>query len=542
MQRTTDTVEMGDAPWPCPYRLLKPFMNAATLPEIAENLLKFSPDALLAIDQSGIIRFANSTVRELFGYSPEELIGRTLETLVPERLRSVHAQHVTSYRSAPRNREMGAYVADLLARRADGSEFPAGIRLAPFQVHGDTYVAAAVRDMTEQRKIVDALAMARADADSANLAKSRFLAAASHDLRQPLQTIRLLNASLMKLAGDPQLTALIERQSEAIGIMTRQLNGLLDISRFESGTVERQLTDVEILEVFDELRREFEPLTRSRQLSFKVEPIDLVLLTDRTLFRQLLENLLGNAVKYTDQGGVELRAFETEDSLEIVISDTGVGIPEDKLDRIFDEYYQLDAKGQRRMGVGLGLAIVREVARLLGYSIEISSTLGQGTKVVLRIPRENLVANRAEAPQPEPAPSDSPNDKPHLLLAEDNDSIRRAMELFLTLEGYRVKSAATAEEAEKLLEEANGNEILITDYHLDGSKTGMDLAAFARRLFDRFCVIVLSGDLSSVARDAAFPATHTRFLSKPVEIQTLVGAIAELDNVGSTHSDRSTAR
>lgn len=542
MHRTTDTVEMGDAPCPCPYRLLKPFMNAATLPEIAENLLKFSPDALLAIDQSGIIRFANSTVRELFGYSPEELIGRTLETLVPERLRSVHAQHVTSYRSAPRNREMGAYVADLLARRADGSEFPAGIRLAPFQVHGDTYVAAAVRDMTEQRKIVDALAIARADADSANLAKSRFLAAASHDLRQPLQTIRLLNASLMKLAGDPQITALIERQSEAIGIMTRQLNGLLDISRFESGTVERQLTDVEILEVFDELRREFEPLTRSRQLSFKVEPIDLVLLTDRTLFRQLLENLLGNAVKYTDQGGVELRAFETEDSLTIVISDTGVGIPEDKLDRIFDEYYQLDAKGQRRMGVGLGLAIVREVARLLGYSIEISSTLGQGTKVVLRIPRENLVANRAEAPQPEPAPSDSPNDKPHLLLAEDNDSIRRAMELFLTLEGYRVKSAATAEEAEKLLEEANGNEILITDYHLDGSKTGMDLAAFARRLFDRFCVIVLSGDLSSVARDAAFPATHTRFLSKPVEIQTLVGAIAELDNVGSTHSDRSTAR
>jgi PAS domain S-box-containing protein len=169
---------------------------------IAQRLLQVSPDALLVVDKAGVIQFANETSHTLFGYDPEALVGQPITLLIPERFHNRHEAHLSNYLSEPTNREMGARITDLFALRADGSEFPAGIRLSPFRDGEDTFVAAAVRDMTERRMISDALVAAREEADRANRAKSRFLATASHDLRQPLQAIRLLNASMQKFIGD----------------------------------------------------------------------------------------------------------------------------------------------------------------------------------------------------------------------------------------------------------------------------------------------------------------------------------------------------
>ena len=207
------------------------------LRDITRHLLRFSPDALIVIDAGGRIRFANETVTALFGYSPEQLVGKPLDTLIPERLRGRHGSHLAAYLSQPGSREMGARIADLFARRADGSEFAAGIRLAPFKIDGELLVAAAIRDNTERRQINEALVAAREEADRANRAKSRFLATASHDLRQPIQTIRLLNAAMLKVAS-PEMRELLQQQERAIEGMTRMLNALLDISRLESGAIE----------------------------------------------------------------------------------------------------------------------------------------------------------------------------------------------------------------------------------------------------------------------------------------------------------------
>ena len=141
---------------------------------ISQQLLQFSPDALIVVDSQGIILFANATSRALFGYSREQLVGQSIDMLVPERFRFRHGAHVAGYLHDPTAREMGARIIDLFARRADGSEFPAGIRLAPVHDGEKTFVAAAIRDMTERRAINDALVAAREEADRANMAKTAF--------------------------------------------------------------------------------------------------------------------------------------------------------------------------------------------------------------------------------------------------------------------------------------------------------------------------------------------------------------------------------
>ncbi|HEY6643689.1 ATP-binding protein [Povalibacter sp.] len=497
--------------------------------EITRQLLRYSPDALVVVDAGGIIRFANETVRDLLGYEPGDLTGKPIEVLVPERLRQRHGSYVANFLRAPRNREMGVTVADLAAQRADGSEFPAAIRLAHFHVGESLLVAAAIRDMTERRRINAALVLAREEADRANRAKSRFLASASHDLRQPLQTVRLLNASMLRMVNDTDVGALLRRQEQAIDSMTRLLNGLLDVSRLESGAIELQLVDVRLDDLLDELRQQFEPIVRARGISLYVTAENVGLRTDRTLFTQLLENLLGNALKYTDRGSVSLTGTLQSDALHLDIEDTGIGIPQEKVEHIFDEYYQVDSSGTRRAGVGLGLAIVREVSRLLGYTVAVYSQVGVGTRVRVSIPRDMLVARDAVADPQAARHAARSASRPRLILIEDNEGVRVATELFLQLEGFEVTSAGSAGEAQQLLESMRGDELLVVDYHLEGSRTGLELVSGVRqRRGVEIPAVVLSGDLPSVLRVQKTPIPRCRFLSKPVDTEALLQAISEL--------------
>ncbi|MFI4889335.1 MAG: ATP-binding protein [Steroidobacterales bacterium] len=500
---------------------------------LAQLLLHFSPDTLLVVDAGGITRFANETAESAFGYPLQQLIGQPVELLIPERFRSRHAAHVRAFMHGPAGREMGARVVDLFARRADGTEFPAGIRLAPFPHLGTTYVAVAVRDMTERRLISNALVAAREEADRANRAKSRFLAAASHDLRQPMQVIRLLNASLLKLVPDNAgVRDLLYRQEQSIDAASNLLNALLDISRLESGAIEPDLSAVDLAGVFAELQREFEPSATAKNLVLSIEPTAVRLMTDRTMFVQLLQNLIGNALKYTDHGAVRITHSVDPDGLMLNIEDTGIGIPEDKLSRIFDEYYQVDTRaGTKRLGVGLGLAIVREVARILGFTVAVGSRLGEGTQVRVRIPRQQLlpderVVAHEKAMRP-PAPA--PVRRCSILLVEDNPSVRAATELFLGLEGFGIRSAAGLAEAEAMIADLKPGDILITDFRFSNNVTGLDIVSLARsRHAFRVPAVLLSGDLDAMMRVIREPLPDCRFLSKPVDVDAMLGALAEL--------------
>src|ERR1700676_2230258 len=409
----------------------------AEISSIAQRLLQFSPDAMLVVDELGIIRFSNETSSSVFGYTPQQLIGQPIKLLIPERFHARDGAPLSGFLPPPASREMGARISDLFARRADGSEFPAGIRLSPFSDGDQSFVAAAIRDMTERRSISDALVAAREEADRANRAKSRFLATASHDLRQPLQAIRLINASMQKLTQhDPALRDLVSHQERAIDSATRLLNALLDISRLESGAVDPQLSPVSLAAAFEDLAREFEPAAAAKKLLLEFPDTHIVMSTDRTLFAQLLQNLIGNALKYTERGHVGISQNVDPDALVLKIEDSGVGIPEDKLERIFDEYYQIGPQGTQRLGVGLGLAIVREVSRLLGYSVAVTSAVGEGTCVSVRVPRHRLLSEtEVPARQEVDIAITGTASGCRLVLLEDNDSVRIATDFFLNLEG-----------------------------------------------------------------------------------------------------------
>jgi two-component system, sensor histidine kinase len=498
---------------------------------IAQRLLQFSPDAMLVVDEHGIIQYSNETSYVLFGYKPEELIGQPISILIPERFHKRHGAHMAGYQQQPVNREMGARISDLFARRADGSEFPAGIRLSPFRDGDQHLVAAAIRDITERRAISDALVVSREDADRANREKSRFLATASHDLRQPLQAVRFINASMQKMTDQaPALSDLLSQQEVAIDSMVRLLNALLDISRLESGAIEPQVSPVGLATAFSDLAREFDPLAQAKGLRLIFPETQVVVSTDGTLFTQLMQNLISNALKYTERGFVRVSLQFEPDAAVLNVEDTGVGIPADKLERVFDEYYQIGPQGTQRVGVGLGLAIVREVSRLLGYSVAVASKVGEGTRVSVRIPRHRLL-HESEAPfrDAESVPPTIGAHRGRLVLLEDNDAVRRATELFLTLEGFETRAAATTADAEILLADMQPGDVLIADYHLDGGLTGLDVLERLRaRQGCDVPAILMTGDLPSMMRMINTSISNCRFLSKPVDTKALLSAIAEL--------------
>ncbi|TLY74962.1 MAG: PAS domain S-box protein, partial [Gammaproteobacteria bacterium] len=286
-------------------------------PELARSALDAAPDAMIIIDASGVIRFANRQVSALFGYPRDDIIGMGVEHLMPERFREQHLAHRQSYTHSVRVRPMGVGL-DLFGQRADGTEFPVEISLSPIEDGNKVLVAAAIRDVSDRKRAEAELIAARRAADRANQGKSRFLATASHDLRQPLQTLSLLNGNLRRLLVEPEAAQILAQQEIAIGAMSRLLNALLDISKLESGAVKPDPSDFAVNALFEELRLEFASLADNKGLGFKVTPSDVWIYSDRSLVEQILKNLVSKATKYTRQGWIALRCLcESPSSVRI---------------------------------------------------------------------------------------------------------------------------------------------------------------------------------------------------------------------------------
>lgn len=500
-------------------------------PSIAMRVVEQAPDALILVDTAGHIVYANNAVATLFGYAQDELIGCGIECLVPERFRSTHMRYREGFNATPAAREMGARVVALSAVRRDGTEFPTEIRLAPIHAEGQLLVVAAVRDISERARITAELRAARLEADGINRAKSRFLATASHDLRQPLQTLQLLNAALGRQV-DGAATEIIERQQHALESMAELLNTLLDISKLESGTVTPTLEDVAVGDLLAEIKRQFEHIAAARGLALTVNTGSEFLRTDRVLLRQLIQNLLTNALQYTRVGGVSIRTARTATHFTIEVTDTGVGIAPDQIELVFDEYYRVARPGAGRRGSGLGLNIVRQISRLLGYGVEVESELGRGTTFRLAIPQDRVVEaglRKAAVAAVGYADSGPEVPKPAVLIIEDDDAVRGALELILKLDGYPVWVAATAEAANSLFAREGPNiDLVVTDFHLNGPEDGLQVLDGLRAMASRdLPAVVLSGDTSPILRHVG-ELSRVQLLRKPVEAKHLIRTLEQL--------------
>jgi two-component system, sensor histidine kinase len=385
-----------------------------------------------------------------------------------------------------------------------------------------------VRDITERKLSEDALREAHAEAERANRAKSRFLAAASHDLRQPLQAAHLFAAALkigLREQGDLELLGSIE---DALKSANELLDALLDVSRLDAGVLAPQIRKFAAADLLDQIETEFSEAAREKQLMLRVLPSSATILTDPTLLGRILRNLVSNALRYTERGRVLVGCRRAGNRLAIEVLDTGIGIAADKLERIFEEFYQVgNPERDRTRGLGLGLAIVAGVAKLLDHPVEVRSVPGRGSVFRVLVP---LAQAQLEASLPSLRPV-APAARPTgLLLAIDDDPEQlEAMKALFGRWGYQVLVAESAPAAlTKLTQSRCTPNAIIADYRLRDGFTGADAIGYVRKGLGRQVPgLILTGD-TEPARLAEASASGFELLHKPIEAHRLQDAIERL--------------
>jgi signal transduction histidine kinase/CheY-like chemotaxis protein len=400
--------------------------------------------------------------------------------------------------------------------------------MTPFALRVYRLIDESIKLRFENLGLIGELREQKETAEDANIAKSRFLAAASHDLRQPLHALGLFVQAL-------QETPLAARERQTIGNIRRSVdameelfNALLDISRLDAGVVQPHITTIPLAEVFDRVRFEYAPIARQKHLSLRVARTSLFVRSDPALLARFIRNLLSNAVRYTDSGGVVLGCRRAGPEARIEVWDTGKGIPHDRHEEIFQEFYQLDnPERDRRKGLGLGLAIVSRLARLLNYRVTLRSTVGKGSMFSITLPR----GAREDYMPAESSPEAAAFDLSHslVLVIDDEAAVREGMATLLRKWKCDVLTAASGVEMRnKLVEVQRLPDVIVSDYRLRGDENGIQVVEMLRSEFNLdIPALLVTGDTApDRLRDAE--ASGLPILHKPLNPARLRTLIANL--------------
>ncbi|TPQ29828.1 ATP-binding protein [Methylomonas koyamae] len=375
-------------------------------------------------------------------------------------------------------------------------------------------------DISDLIKREQALEKAKREAEQANAAKTRFLASASHDLRQPIHALGLFFAELSDRVAAPETQGLLAQIDDSIAAINSMLNALLDVSKLDAGVVKPAIEPFALDDLFQRLQSEFQPIAAENRNQLKIRHAPLLVNTDPAMLERMLRNLIGNALRHTGHGRVLVAARRRCGSAEIQVIDTGPGIPDNQLDEIFVEFHQLHNPARdRRQGLGLGLAIVKRLAKLLNHKIRVKSRLGHGSCFCLTLP---LVAEAAiTLPGPEPQNAVSPlhllEDR-RLLVIDDDVAVRDGMRGLLSRWGCRVFAAADLYQALAEIDDHQLRpELAIVDYRLPGDLSGIEVAReLRRRLAYPLPILIVTGDTGPErlreADASGFPLLH-----KPVQ-------------------------
>ncbi len=378
-----------------------------------------------------------------------------------------------------------------------------------------------------------ALVQARNQAEQANAAKSRFLVAANHDMRQPLQSLSLYTAALQGAGGAPERESICEEMSGAIQTMGHLLDALLDIENLEEGRVRVAHCDLAASDVLASIEREFRLPAQEKGVDLRVVPSSLGIRSDPLLLERIVQNLVSNAISYAPEGKVVAGCRPRGDRVRIEIWDNGVGVAENDLETIFEDYYQVDNPARdRRKGLGLGLAIAQRIARLLDHEITVRSELGKGSVFAVDLPRAERLQVAAAAAAPARAPASARTQGAlagrGVVAIEDDPSILRGIEHLLGAWGAEVLACAAADEA--LARLASGEwrpNLLLVDYRLADGLNGIDAVEKIRALYGRpLPAIVMTGD-TSASVTGAIRASGCYLAHKPLDSRVLRRLIDE---------------
>jgi PAS domain S-box-containing protein len=487
--------------------------------------LASAPDPTLIVDGSGSIIFASAQVEPAFGYAPRELIGSPVELLMPERFRAGHTSLFKAYFRAPTPRPMGAGLR-LYAQRKNGSEFPVEISLSPLQHESSNFVACAIRDVSERYEMEARLRSTASEAERANAVKSRFLAAASHDLRQPLQAATLYLSLLSKQARTPDQQELCTKMRAPLQVMSSILDALLDISMLDSGLVTPKLSDFALTSILERIAVDLRPLAEQKKLIFDLTETDVLVSSDAALLERIVENLVSNAIRYTAQGKVSVRSEIVGDFVRVSVADTGIGIPEEAIERIFDEYFQFDNPARNiKKGLGLGLAIVKRLAQLLNHPLHVRSTLGSGSifSVDLPLARDAAVA-AALAPSGRP---ERAAQRLAVLFIDDDAAVADSLSMVLAAYGLNAVGASNGNDAVARVQEGLRPDVVLSDYRMP-NENGLEVIARLRQALGRDTpAIMMTGD-TSLRHIEQKNIVNLKVLQKPVDPDALVAFIHEM--------------
>ncbi len=479
----------------------------------ANELLASIADGFYALD--GEWRFV------YFNARAEAMLGRTSATVVGRRFLDVFPQLDGTAIQANFQRVVAE------RRPLDFEAFgPVLMRWVAFSAYptGEGGLSVFFRDIGAQKQAETELVAAKAEAERANRTKSKFLAAASHDLRQPVQSLELLLAVVERQVGAyPEILATVCNLKQALGGLNRLLASILDISILDAGVVEANAEGVDIHGLLLRLTTEYAPKAASRGLAFRSVKTSLHAVADPPLLERALRNLIENGLRYTSKGSILVGARRRGDRVRIDVVDTGIGVATEQQADIFGEFHQLANPGRDLdRGLGLGLAIVARLAPLLGATIDVASNVGRGSRFSL-----SLALSKPSPPvdQEDARALDAGG---RLLVVEDNSILRDGLEIMLRQWGYEPVTASSGEEALSVGEREGWRfRGVVSDHRLGGPLTGLDtVRAIARRIGRDIPAVILTGD---TAREVIgeIAASGIGMLHKPISAERLRSMLAQ---------------
>ncbi|KAA0572861.1 response regulator [Azospirillum sp. Sh1] len=500
--------------------------------DFAQAIVDTVREPLLVLDETLRVVGASAAFHHIFATTPEDVQGarlaemagglladpglrRALERIIPNGT-VIEALELTVGRDTD-NQEAGGQDADgrNLTRRT--------LLLNARRLNqAGRLILLAMEDVTEQVRVRQALAAAKAAAEQASASKTRFLAAASHDLRQPVQALIMFHHLVTMQPQGEAAAKLLASMGNALGAMTVMLDDILDVSRLDAGIIQVMLRSCSIQTMIASLCAEFSPLAEAAGLELRCIPTNLAVRSDPKLLERILRNFIANAIKYTDKGGILVGCRRAGTNLRIQVWDTGRGIPPNQLASIFEEFHQVDnPERDRRQGLGLGLAIVERLATLLQHPIRVRSTPGRGSMFEILVP---LASQNDPVPKDEETPIPNGGNGERVAVVDDDPAVLDGVTAFLQEQGYEVVAAPDGDTAVKRL--ANqAPDLVIADFRLKGTENGSEvISRLARHFAVQLPGILLTGD-TSPARIREASASGFLLLHKPLSPDPLLTAI-----------------